>query len=87
METLSTLRSLYEGIHWSPADFPDKGPVMRIFVVSLLLAIKQIFELPVIWDAIALMWRSCIVQYLNYFYIFHIDIPFHSFWSLEDIVL
>ena len=73
VETLSTLLlqqrkhqsiallSVCEGIIQSPVDSPHIGLVMRSFDVFLLFqhAIELTGEIPVIWDAIRLMWCHC----------------------------
>ena len=49
------------GIHWSLMDYLHKETVMQTFDVSSMLARKQpfeqIFEWPVMWNAMMLMWH------------------------------
>ena len=62
METPTALLARCEGNHPSRVDSLHEWPVMRTFDVSLLLnreIAKQTLELPVIWDAITLMWHHC----------------------------
>ena len=52
------------GIHWWPVDSPNKEQVAWALMFSLMLSwtnciVKQIIELPVIRDAIILMWCHC----------------------------
>ena len=59
METLSALLDIYKGNHRSPVDSPHKGPVRVIFDVSFVVSLNKLLKkkLPLIWDAMIVMWR------------------------------
>ena len=44
MGTLCTLRTFYEGIHWSSTDSPAKGPTMRSFDISFAVNLKKLID-------------------------------------------
>ena len=48
------------GIHRSPVNSPHKGPVMRTLMFlwyGSVIAVKQTFEWPVVWDDMTFIWR------------------------------
>ena len=58
MEAFSALLAHLRGIHRSPVNSPQKGPVM--WTLTFLWygsAVKRAFEWPVIWDYVTFMWR------------------------------
>ena len=57
METLSALLAICEGIHRSPHERPVARSFYDFFDVCLNKRLNQ--QLPVIWEAMAVMWRHC----------------------------
>ena len=51
-----------KGIYHSPLNYPNRLLAFLIFAITLFLVIttvEQTVKLPVIWDAMAVMWRHC----------------------------